>query len=133
LQIIGPAALIAAVAIETIARLPGLIADYRLLPDIEAARALTWQSGHDPATATPRYVVGPQGLVLLGLIPSLPGSFVAGAPDTAWWMTGLMHFFHKQRLEFAPPPPDASGRWGLRRGGQPSVAAGDRGPAANQV
>ncbi len=103
-RIIGPIALIGAVCIGMVARAPRLIGDYDLLPEIRKARAQTWQSGLDTETATLRYVVPPQGQVVHGLIPWPTGHFVLGAPGTEWWMTGLMEFFGKNGLEFAPPP-----------------------------
>lgn len=104
LQRLGPMALLGAIAIGFALRLPGLMNDYALIPDIREARALTWQSGLDPTTATLRYVPPPQGQVLHGLIPSPPGRFVSGAPGIEWWMTGLMALFNKRGLEFAPLP-----------------------------
>jgi hypothetical protein len=104
LQRLGPMALLGAIAIGFVLRLPGLMNDYALIPDMRAARTLTWQSGLDPTTATLRYVPPPQGEVLHGLIPSPPGRFVRGAPGIEWWMTGLMDFFNKRGLEFAPLP-----------------------------
>ena len=101
-RIMGPIALIGAVAIGMAARTPALIADYSLVPEIREAREQTWQSGLDPATTTLRYVVAPPGQILNGLIPSPPGHFVLGAAKTEWWMTGIMDFFGRTSLEFAP-------------------------------
>jgi hypothetical protein len=101
-RIVGPTALIGAICIGMITRGPALISDYRLLPEIREARAQTWRSGLDPTTSTLHYVVPPQGRVLNGLIPWPSGHFVLGAPGTEWWMTGLMNFFGKSGIEFAP-------------------------------
>ena len=103
-HVLGPLALLGAICIGMVARVPGLMADYRLLPELREARALTWQSGLDPATPTLHYVIPPPGRLVTGLFPGPPGHFVLGAPGTEWWMTGLMEFFGKRSLEFAPLP-----------------------------
>lgn len=102
LHIAGPAALICALGIGAVERLPALIGDYRLIPSIREARAATWRNGLDPATDTLRYVASPRGHIVYSMIPSPPGHFVLRGPGVDPWMDGLMEYFDKRELEFVP-------------------------------
>lgn len=112
MNMVGPAALICAVAIGGIERAPGILGDYRLVPAIREARAATWRSGQDRATDTLRYVEQPRGHLVYGMIPALPGHFILHGPGVDPWMDGLMEFFDKRSIEFSrtatPEQPNAS-------------------------
>ncbi|OJW28094.1 MAG: hypothetical protein BGO51_24635 [Rhodospirillales bacterium 69-11] len=104
LQVIGPAALLAALTIGGVARSDVLLEDYRAVPVIRAARDATWESARDPTSDILQFHVAVPGGILSGAIPFPPGVFDVYAPDTPWWMKGIMIFFDKPQLEFTLMP-----------------------------
>jgi len=102
--IIGPFCLIAAIVAGMAPRLPGLLDDYALLPQIRAARSQTWDSGMDPAVKSIQFVEAPEGHVLRD-IRWATGHFVLNPADKTanfWYVYGVLDFFGKQEIDFLP-------------------------------
>ncbi|MBS0639165.1 MAG: hypothetical protein JSS43_04800 [Proteobacteria bacterium] len=101
-RIVGPAALAAAIVIAMTARAPALLADYRLIPEIRAARRAVWDSGLDRSQDRMRFEAAPSGALLIHMFPQPSGRYISDTPGTEWWMEGILRFFDKRVLEMAP-------------------------------
>lgn len=100
---LGAACLAAALAIAGVVRLPAILHDAALLPDIRKARDMTWDSGNDLATTTLRYTLPPGGRVLE---PSVwqTGHFSLEprSPGMPWYVPGVLAFFGKKAIDIVP-------------------------------
>ncbi|APH53437.1 Hypothetical protein GbCGDNIH9_0214 [Granulibacter bethesdensis] len=84
-------------------RLPALQHDHALIDQVTAAKAATWVSGTAHAEAMTFYQQ-PDGMIVHnGYLPA--GNYILGQTQN-WIPTGIMQFFHKQKLTVtaAPPP-----------------------------
>lgn len=99
----GAVGLMAAMAIAGAVRLPAIIHDTALIPEIREARDMTWHSGHDAASATLRFTLPPGGRVLE---PSVwqSGHFTLQPPTPGmpWYVPGVLAFFGKKAIDIVP-------------------------------
>jgi hypothetical protein len=98
---VTPACLAAAVAIAAPARAIAIMAELRLAPSREAAKAETFHSGSRPGSETLNLVLPPRG-PLLTPYHIEPGTY-SMVPLPAWYVQGPMLFFHKTRMNVTSP------------------------------
>ncbi len=92
----APVLLTGAVLVASPGRLANLVAEYRLAPAQEAAKAALFRSGADRASDTLEMVVAPAGPLLEGS-PIPPGSY-SMTPAPAWFVQGPMVYFGKTKM-----------------------------------
>jgi hypothetical protein len=103
---LGPICLLGAMALGLAPRLPGVLDDYALIPQIRAARFATWDSGNQPGPAM-RFVMPPHGHVLTGMVWQT-GHFSTGDANLPWYVPGLLNCFGKTSVEIVQY--DAAGK-----------------------
>ncbi len=93
---VRPAALAVLLAGLLCLRVPALAADWRLMPEVLAARQENWESGRMPGDAMTMRLA-PQGQITN--YDTLPlGSFNRGS-KVPWFALGLLNRFHKNKLD----------------------------------
>jgi hypothetical protein len=98
---VGMVGLIVAISVGLGVRLPGLVSDYRLLPEIQQAQQETWTSGIDASVTTMRFVLPPPGAVLTAM-PFSTGHFDNSFPPKSsdpFYMHCLLGFFGKSSID----------------------------------
>ncbi|HVY17449.1 MAG TPA: hypothetical protein VHB27_19660, partial [Rhodopila sp.] len=103
-RMLAPAALLAALLVLAVPRLPQIVDDYRLLPEIRAVRATTWLSGRAPG-ASMTFVLPPHGKVLTGS-PWQDGTYLLHPPPgvvNPFYTNWAMIYFGKERMTVVDP------------------------------
>jgi len=90
----GAGLLMAAVVLMGVPRAAEVLPEYRLIPRVLTARALTWRSGLGAGEMV--FVNEPDGRLILGA--GLPVGFYRLDADTGWAQRGVMEFFEKRDL-----------------------------------
>jgi hypothetical protein len=104
---LGPLSLIAAMVIGLAPRLPGIVSDYALLPEIRDARFQTWNSGMKSGPDM-RFVLPPHGHVLEGMVWQTGHFSVRPAEqNTPWYVPGLLNCFGKDSVDIVQSGDDA--------------------------
>ncbi|MBS0644422.1 MAG: hypothetical protein JSS43_31535 [Proteobacteria bacterium] len=103
----GALCLIAALVLGMAWRLPDLLHDIRLLPDIRAAQARTLVSGIDRSSNTMRFTLPPETRILMNQLP--PGHYEEparpGGPSH-FFASAVLHYFGKSSVDVVPWPSD---------------------------
>ena len=97
---LGPAMLTLACLLGLAARLPAILADFRLMPAITATRQADWRSGRDLRTDAMIFRL-PPAAHLAGPVELPTGSYRQPASDD-WTAHGIMTFFGKRRITVLP-------------------------------